>query len=324
MRRRGGGGFIGFFIFMFILMSVSDVLEMFGPLLFMGLFFGSIFFIIKAIIDGKNANNKGPIRVDPTIRKNINGNRVQNVGDPTSRLSKLSNADLNKIDKKLENYFKTNMSLPIIEGIALTTQSGKFTTADQLYLTYKDEKILKLGEFKNNYFPIYDKIMQLLLVFSKRKDDILSTEVDMTVKKENIMSDAEKYIDKIDSLNRAIPQEEITNGLYQTCDLIKQIELLKESKSDQDKVQKLHDYYLPILIDVLEKYKKLQDSPNHGDEFKKSEAQLIKTIVLINEALKTISESMQEDDYMNINADISTLQSLLQKDGYGENPFSGD
>ena len=33
---------------------------------------------------------------------------------------------------------------------------------------------------------------------------------------------------------------------------------------------------------------------------------------------------MQEDDYMNINADIDTLQSLLEKDGYGENPFGGD
>ena len=321
MRRKSGGGFFGLIIFLIIAFNFVEI----APILFfMLMFFGSIAFVIKAIIDGVNSRNKGPIRVEPTVRKNASSNRVQNVGDPSSRLSKLSNADLNKIDKKLESYFKTNISLPVIEGIALTTQSGKFTTADQLYLTYKDEKILKLGEFKNNYFPVYDKIMQLLLVFSKRKDDVISAEVDMTPKKENIMSDAEKYIDKIDALNRAIPQEEITNGLYQTCDLIKQIELQKESKSDQDKVQKLHDYYLPILIDVLEKYKKLQDSPNHGEEFKKSEAQLIKTIVLINEALKTISESMQEDDYMNINADISTLQSLLQKDGYGENPFSGD
>lgn len=321
MRRRSGGSFFGFIVFLIIVFNIAEI----APILFfMVMFFGVLGFIIKAIIDGQNARNKGPIRVEPTVRRNASSDRVQSVGDPTSRLSKLSNADLNKIDKKLENYFKTNISLPVIEGISLTTQSGKFTTADQLYLTYKDEKILKLGEFKNNYFPVYDKIMQLLLVFSKRRDDVISAEVDMTPKKEKIMSDAEKYIDKIDALNRAIPQEEITNGLYQTCDLIKQIELQKESKSDSDKVQKLHDYYLPILIDVLEKYKKLQDSPNHGDEFKKCEAQLIKTIVLINEALKTISESMQEDDYMNINADISTLQSLLQKDGYGENPFSGD
>lgn len=52
-----------------------------------------------------------------------------------------------------------------------------------------------------------------------------------------------------------------------------------------------------------------------GDEFKKCEAQLIKTIILINEALKSINESMHEDDYMNLNADITTLQSLLKKDG---------
>ena len=209
----------------------------------------------------------------------------------------------------------------MIEGISLTTQSGKFTTVDQLYLTYKDEKILKLEEFKEKYYPVYDKIMQLLLVFSKKGEDVMKAEVDMTPKKDRQLSDANKYIDKIDALNRAIPQEEITNGLYQTCDLLKQIDLLKETKNDETKVKKLYDYYLPILIDVLERYKKLQDAPTHGDEFKKCEAQLIKTIVLINEALKTIGNSMQEDDYMNINADISTLQSLLQKDGYGDDPF---
>ena len=50
-------------------------------------------------------------------------------------------------------------------------------------------------------------------------------------------------------------------------------------------------------------------------------AQLIKTISLINEALKTIYEEMHEDDYMNINADIETLQTLLKKDGLTEDPF---
>ena len=318
MRRRPfGGGFIFFAFYMFIIFS--NLIYGFAELLFPLIFMGVIGYSIYSIIQKQNALNSNPRRVNQT--RNINATNNVNRRTVNSRVSKLSNADLNLIDKKLTAYFKNNLNLPVVEGIALTTQSGKFTTADQLYLTYKDEKILKLDEFKNRYAPVYDKIMQLLLVFSKKSDDVLKATVDTEPKKKNILSDGDKYIDRINALNEAIPQEEITNGLYQTCDLLKQIDLLKETKNDENKVKKLYDYYLPILIDVLERYKKLQDSPNHGDEFKKCEAQLIKTIILINEALKTIGSSMQEDDYMNINADISTLQSLLQKDGYGNDPF---
>ncbi|MBR2577335.1 MAG: 5-bromo-4-chloroindolyl phosphate hydrolysis family protein [Erysipelotrichaceae bacterium] len=321
MRRRPyGGGFI--FFWFFLIMMMSDVFYGLAYMLFPLLFFGVIGYSIYSIIKKANSATSNPVRVEPTARRTINANRVSTSRTVNSRVSKISNADLNKIDKKLASYFKNNLTLPVIEGISLTTQSGKFTTVDQLYITYKDEKILKLEEFKIKYYPVYEKIMQLLLVFSKKGEDVMKADVETKVKnKKNILSDADKYIDRIDALNKAIPQEEITNGLYQTCDLLKQIDLLKETKNDENKVQKLYDYYLPILIDVLERYKKLQDAPTHGEDFKKCEAQLIKTIVLINEALKTIGNSMQEDDYMNINADISTLQSLLQKDGYGENPF---
>ena len=321
MRRRPyGGGFI--FFWFFLLAMSSELMWDMGIMLFPLIFFGVIGYAIYSIIKKANAAVSNPVRVQPSTRRTINANKVNNNRTVNSRVTKISNADLNKIDKKLTSYFKNNLTLPVIEGISLTTQSGKFTTVDQLYLTYKDEKVLKLEEFKVKYYPVYEKIMQLLLVFSQKGENVMQAEVETKVKnKKNILSDADKYIDRIDALNKAIPQEEITNGLYQTCDLLKQIDLLKETKNDENKVQKLYDYYLPILIDVLERYKKLQDAPTHGEDFKKCEAQLIKTIVLINEALKTIGNSMQEDDYMNINADISTLQSLLQKDGYGEDPF---
>ncbi len=303
----GGGLFFLILLFVFVGNILSGMLSILMFLLPIG---------IAAYLIYKFAKK------DDTV-KTYNGSHVSKQSNDNTFVSKLSVGELNKIDKKLNSYFKNNLTLPVIDGITLTT-NGKFTTVDQLFLAYKDEKICKLGEFKYNYPDVYKKIMDLLLVFSTKSDDVLKTNVEAPkVKKEDKLSDANKYIDKIDELNRAIPQEEITNGLYQTCDLLKQIDILSESHSDDTKVSKLYDYYLPILTSALEKYKKLQDAPVHGEDFNKCEAQLIKTIVLINEALKTICSSMQEDDYMNINADMNTLQSLLKKDGYGENPFGG-
>ena len=306
--RRNGSGF-GFFGLILFFMIFGDLIGGITVALMSLIPLGAIGLLIYSIVKGGDSNKKNDF------------NRVA----PKKKAYTMKNGDLNKIDKKLANYFKHNISLPVVDDISLTTQSGKFTTADQLYLTYKDEKICKLGEFNSQYGDVYKKIMDLLLVFSTKDEDFLKAEVKVEEpKKKNKLSSGEKYIERINELNNSIPQEEITNGLYQTCDLLKQLNYLTENKDDNPKLTKLYDYYLPILVSALEKYKKLQDSKVINDDFKQTEAGLIKTIVLINEALKTIIGSMQEDDYMNINADVSTLQSLLKKDGYGSDPFGSD
>ena len=306
--RRNGSGF-GFFGLILFFMIFGDLIGGLTVALMSLIPLGAIGLLIYSIVKGGDSNKKNDF----------------NRAAPKKKAYTMKNGDLNKIDKKLANYFKHNISLPVVDDISLTTQSGKFTTADQLYLTYKDEKICKLGEFNSQYGDVYKKIMDLLLVFSTKDEDFLKAEVKVEEpKKKNKLSSGEKYIERINELNNSIPQEEITNGLYQTCDLLKQLKYLTENKDDNPKVTKLYDYYLPILVSALEKYKKLQDSKVINDDFKQTEAGLIKTIVLINEALKTIIGSMQEDDYMNINADVSTLQSLLKKDGYGSDPFGSD
>lgn len=306
--RRNGSGF-GFFGLILFFMIFGDLIGGITVALMSLIPLGAIGLLVYSIVKGGDSNKKNDFRR----------------AVPKKKAYSMKNGDLNKIDKKLANYFKHNISLPVVDDISLTTQSGKFTTADQLYLTYKDEKICKLGEFNSQYGDVYKKIMDLLLVFSTKDEDFLKAEVKVEEpKKKNKLSSGEKYIERINELNNSIPQEEITNGLYQTCDLLKQLKYLTENKDDNPKVTKLYDYYLPILVSALEKYKKLQDSKVINDDFKQTEAGLIKTIVLINEALKTIIGSMQEDDYMNINADVSTLQSLLKKDGYGSDPFGSD
>ena len=306
--RRNGSGF-GFFGLILFFMIFGDLIGGITVALMSLIPLGAIGLLVYSIVKGGDSNKKNDFRR----------------AVPKKKAYSMKNGDLNKIDKKLANYFKHNISLPVVDDISLTTQSGKFTTADQLYLTYKDEKICKLGEFNSQYGDVYKKIMDLLLVFSTKDEDFLKAEVKVEEpKKKNKLSSGEKYIERINELNNSIPQEEITNGLYQTCDLLKQLNYLTENKDDNPKVTKLYDYYLPILVSALEKYKKLQDSKVINDDFKQTEAGLIKTIVLINEALKTIIGSMQEDDYMNINADVSTLQSLLKKDGYGSDPFGSD
>ena len=244
--------------------------------------------------------------------------------DSSSYSTNLSNSEKNKIDKKLKSYFQDHLYLPVYDNISLVTKAGTYSSIEELYLTIADEKIVSLSEFASAYPSLYNKICDLLLAFAKQKDEVIGAEVKTEdIKTGSKLSDAQKYIDVISKLNKEIPNEEITNGLDQTCALLKQIDLT-ENTNKESKLTKLYDYYLPILTGVLENYTQLQKTDPDSSEFKEAETKLIKTIILINEALKTINEQLHEADYMNLSADMATLQSLLKKDGYVDsNPFGG-
>ncbi len=314
-------GFIQIVFWMFFMSIFVDVISVFFSVLGGGIgmilpILVMVFGIVLVVnaVKSKSGSSK-------TTTVNYRGAKASsNVA--SNKIKNISNADLARIDKTLVSYYKSNVTLPIIDNIALTTSKGIYTTIEELYLTYKDEKVVKLAEFKNKYPEVYNKIVSLLVEMAKKGDKVMKEKVDTNkTKKGAVLSDAEKYIDQINELNKNLNNEEITNGLYQTCDLLKQIDIVNKEEGKDEKLTKLYDYYLPILTGILEDYKKLSNSAVKGEDFKKCETQLVKTVVLINQALKTICASLHESDYMNLNADITTLQSLLAKDGYGSTPF---
>lgn len=316
-RRIGFGSIFGLMIMLSIFGTfIGDFAGLFGVMIGGAIFTLAPFVIFFAIFKSIFALFKG------------NDNKYERKSRVSKQesVSTISNVQLLRIDRRLGEYFSSHLNLPIIDGVSLVPDSGSYQGVDRLVLTYNEERIISLSEFKKKQPDIYNKIMDMLVIFSKQRDDVIAADVKadkLEVKKEAVLSDAEKYIEKINELNRLIPQEEITNSLHLTCDLLKQIDLAEKKNNDKAdaKVTKLYDYYLPILVSILERYKELSDAPIKGEEFKECETQLIKTILLINEALKSIYSSIHEDDYLNLSADMGTLQTLLAKDGYSDNPF---
>ena len=309
-------GFFTFIIIMTIIDGIfsSDILELMLGLLipfgFLALFGYGISKLFKALFPSTS-----------DVRYNRNPSQVK-TNKSNSFVKNNKNA---QIDKVLSGYFKKNVALVLFDDVSISTQGGTYTTVDNLYISYKDEKICQMKEFKAYYPEGYDKVIAALAELAKKPKKVKEEKKEEKKEKIDSFSDAEKYIDKINSLNQGLFNEEVTNGLYQTCDLLKQIDIVdREDGTADPKLNKLYEYYLPILVGILENYKRLSDSTVKGEEFKKCETQLVKTIKLINEALKTIYNSLHESDYMNLNADINTLQSLLKQDGLVDTPFKGD
>ena len=326
-RRNGGIGFFGFIIIMYILSSASELMPimMFGVVLPLGVF-GLIIYGIYRLLKTMFGETDSP-RSSNYTRTNINRNNYQSQVKSNKATSYVKNTKNEEIDKVLSRYFKKNVSLVLFDEISIDLQGGTYTTVDNLYISYKGEKISQLKEYKSYYPETYERIIEALAKLAKKTESVKPKEAKKEEPKEKEVkidnfSEAEKFIEEINSLNKDLYNEEITNGLYQTCELLKQIDIVdREDGRIDPKLNKLYEYYLPILTGILSDYKRLCDSPIKGEEFKKCETQLIKTIKLINEALKTIFSSLHEADYMNLNADINTLQSLLKQDGLVDSPF---
>lgn len=281
--------------------------------IFVPTFLGSLFpLAIVAIIlyfffkEDKKKKKRSVKRKTSTSKRKTDSSVVKKM--------KLLSNEAELIDRRLSLFFKEEEKLPITDSIFLMTQKGVYTSVDELYITMQEDCVATLKEFGKSYPAMYNDILSMLIKFSQTEIEQQSEE--QAQKEDEVINDTYQFIEKINELNNEIENEQITNGLYQTCALLKHIAILeKKFPESSDKLNKLKQYYLPILLDILENYKQLNPTAHNHEEFKKSEERLIKTIILINEAIKTITMDMHEEDFINLSADISTLEALLKKDG---------
>lgn len=308
-----------FIIFIFAFGVVGDIigglfglLELIMPIAVMGIIATAIY----NAVNGTNSTTTTRRRTSTTSRR--------------TNTTTVVNANQRRIDEALAEYFAHNDRMMITDNIYFANKNNEFISADKMVIYYYDEEICSLKEFSARYPDVYTEINILLNKFAKKgykpqtavKEEPKKQTAPKVTANKKPQSEADVFIEKINDLNMNIPNVDITNGLNQTCDLLRRIDLVdREDGKHDERLNKLYEYYLPILTQILEDYKRLNNSAIKGEEFKKCETQLIKTLNLINQALVTIAESMHDSDYMNLNADISTLQSLLKKDGYSQSPF---
>ena len=287
---------------------------------FGGIFSGLLFPLIIFFIIYKSVTKNNEERQTIRLRSSSGQSRTR-----------LSGRQSDLVNEALSRYFRTHEKLPLLEEISLRPEKAEYTGLRNLVLLKDDDCIGTLDEFGERYPRLYNEILRLLVEFAKQpqteekpqttadqKPEVPAEEADLPQAEpaQPELDRAEAYIEKINALNTEIANESITNGLYQTCALLKHLAIAEEKfPENKDKLDKLYQYYLPILLDILENYKNIGQSASNHEDFHEAEDRLNKTIILINEAMKTISATMAEDDLMSLSADMTTLEALLKKDG---------
>ena len=243
--------------------------------------------------------------------------------------SESESSKLAKINMYLRKYFRTRNSVTVIDNIELRLREEKFASLASLDVYRNNSLICSFNDYQRRYPESYSAIIEDLLRLSNNapiQDEVFDAEVvenpqQQEQPKQNTAKqtkNSQYYIDEINGLNNDIPDEEISNGLYETCSLLKQIQTLEEKfPNSKDKLKKLYEYYLPILTKILKQYRNLQYAKT-DPSYEETKNKLTRTIHLINDAMSKIISSMTDEDFINLSADISTLEAVLKKDGLTE------
>ncbi|MCR5795356.1 MAG: hypothetical protein K6G61_08475 [Solobacterium sp.] len=278
-------------------------------------------------------------RDNERYQQNISSGRTYNTTGSYYRSSqrKYTPAQMAKINIYLRNWFRNRMYLPIGANIDLRIHGDRYTSLAGLDVYRDGTYICSLNDFGRRYPESYDEIINELIRLSSlnsTNQQVMEAEINERPaytqqaapkpkeeprpepkKEEPKAPGAADFIATINQLNDDIPDEDISNGLYETCALLKQIETLQKRFPDsKDKLKKLYDYYLPILVRILQQYVNLQAAKT-DPSYRETENRLKKTIGLINDAMKTIISGLTDQDFINLSADIATLEAVLQKDG---------
>ena len=313
-RRNNGNGWFWFILIIFIFSGGAAALF---PL-----------FLIVAIVLGITfaaaASNNRSQRNQSSYRRSYNN--TTNYYRPSSQ-NKYTAAQMAKINVYLRSWFKTRRSLPIGSDFNLRIHGSRYASLASLDVYQGNRYICSLNDFGKRYPESYDEILTELVKISStgKPEDIIDVDVEeakqpnqqaqATPKKEEEKKGAQYFMDQIESLNNDIPDEGISNGLHETYALLKQIQTLElKFPNSKAKLDKLYEYYLPILIRILKQYDNLQ-AAQMDPSYAETKDKLNRTISLINDAMKTIITSMTDQDFINLSADISTLEAVLQKDG---------
>ena len=264
-------------------------------------------------------------------------------GSSVANRGRYSASQMAKINVYLRNWFRTRKSLPVGTSVSLRVHGERYASLASLDVYRNGTYISSLSEFGRRYPESYDEILKELvrLAENRAEPEVVYegeyVEAQPVRPKEQKPKDQKKpeqtqapkksaqyFIDTINSLNNSIPDEDISNGLFETCALLKQIQQLEQRFPDsKGKLDKLYEYYLPILTRILSQYDNLQAAKT-DPSYEETRLKLNRTIKLINDAMKTIISNMTDQDFMNLAADISTLEAVLQKDGLtSEGTFQG-
>ena len=117
-------------------------------------------------------------------------------------------------------------------------------------------------------------------------------------------------------LNEQIPDEDISKNLSALEDLTRKIfARLEADKQHIPRCRQFLNYYLPTTIELLERYVTLQNQGLDSGDIREAMGRIAGMLYTIREAFTRQLDSLFAQDVVDINAEITVMEQMLQAQG---------
>ena len=131
-----------------------------------------------------------------------------------------------------------------------------------------------------------------------------------------MMNEGMAYVEKLRTLNEAIPGEEVSSQLSSLESLLRQIfDRVQDHPEQLSKMHKLMEYYLPTTVKLMEAYVQFEKVENPGQDIRDAKAEIQKTLGIINEAFTELLNNLFQDEVFDATTDAQVLQAMLSREG---------
>lgn len=134
---------------------------------------------------------------------------------------------------------------------------------------------------------------------------------------EETLADARNKCKEINSYKLKIEDEELVKYIDQIQDTVsKIIDTLEKRKEKYKNMNSFFNYYLPVTLNILNKYDEIENQRLNSEESKKFMVSTKNMMKKLNDAYKKQLSGLYQSDIINTDAEIKVLDSMLKSDGY--------
>lgn len=121
---------------------------------------------------------------------------------------------------------------------------------------------------------------------------------------------------EIKNLIAKVSKEDTKDNLIQINDTVsKIIEVVEKNPKKEKYTNNFFDYYLPVLIKIVNRYDEIEDNKLESTEGKKFMEKADKMIKDTNRAFEMILSSLYQNDIMDADADMKVYEMMMKADG---------
>lgn len=218
--------------------------------------------------------------------------------------------DISKIDKFLTEYSELYM----IKDTRLFKEDKKArANANTLMVMLPDEKKMSLHELSKSDKELYDQICRFLDRI-KNKDSIdLSFRMRKYAAEEDLVLSGQQTAEKLKLLARKVKNREVKEKVNDTADrIIRNQEYIYDNS---DKLRKLYDHYLPMLMQIVSDYITMEGHDKKLVDLSSSKGRLMDTLKLIDSVFVSFEKDEDPEGLDLLDADVVKVNALLEKNG---------